>query len=168
MDYNELLNHLQVVGKDPSRLIFEDELTGLSNRRFLYNYFQQNIPWNALEDNPLSLLMMDVDYFKRINDSYGHNVGDQALIWVANLLREACGDKYLPIRYAGDEFMILMPLSRKKMAVNVAEKVIGLSHAKPMLLDDSGKTLAITLSIGLACADSQGRHCPLLCQEGRP
>jgi diguanylate cyclase (GGDEF)-like protein len=157
MDYNELLNHLQVVGKDPSRLIFEDELTGLYNRRFLYNYFQQNIPWNALEDNPLSLLMMDLDYFKRINDSYGHNVGDQALIWVANLLREASGDKYLPIRYAGDEFMILMPLSRKKTAVNLAEKVIGLSHAKPMRLDESGKPLAITLSIGVACAPEDAK-----------
>ena len=157
MDYNELLNHLQVVGKDPSRLIFEDELTGLYNRRFLYNYFQQNIPWNALEDNPLSLLMMDLDYFKRINDSYGHNVGDQALIWVANLLREASGDKYLPIRYAGDEFMILMPLSRKKTAVNLAEKVISLSHAKPMRLDDSGKTLDLTLSIGVACAPEDAK-----------
>ena len=157
MDYNELLNHLQVVGKDPSRLIFEDELTGLYNRRFLYNYFQQNIPWNALEDNPLSLLMMDLDYFKRVNDNYGHNVGDQALIWVANLLREASGDKYLPIRYAGDEFMILMPLARKKTAVNLAEKLIGLSHDKPMRLDESGKTLGLTLSIGVACAPEDAR-----------
>ncbi len=157
MDYNELLNHLQVVGKDPSRLIFEDELTGLYNRRFLYNYFQQNIPWNALEDNPLSLLMMDVDYFKRINDSYGHDVGDQALIWVANMLREVSGDKYLPIRYAGDEFMILMPLSRKKIAVRLAEKVISLSHSKPMRLDDSGKPLDLTLSIGVACAPEDAK-----------
>jgi diguanylate cyclase (GGDEF)-like protein len=158
MDYNELLNHLQVVGKDPSRLIFEDELTGLYNRRFLHNYFQQNIPWNALEDNPLSLLMMDLDYFKRINDSYGHDVGDQALVWLAGLLREASGDKYLPVRYAGDEFMILMPLSRKKTAVNLAEKVISLSHAKPMPLGDSGKTLGLTLSIGVACAPEDAKE----------
>jgi len=157
MDYNELLNHLQVVGKDPSRLIFEDELTGLYNRRFLHNYFQQNIPWNALEHNPLSLLMMDLDYFKRINDSYGHDVGDQALVWLANLLREASGDKYLPIRYAGDEFMILMPLSRKKTAVSLAEKVISLSHEKPMRLDDSGRTLGLTLSIGVACAPEDAK-----------
>lgn len=157
MDYNELLNHLQIVGKDPSRLIFEDELTGLYNRRFLHNYFQQNIPWNALEDNPLSLLMMDLDHFKGINDSYGHNVGDQALIWVANLLREAAGDKYLPIRYGGDEFMILMPLSRKKTASHLAERVINLSHVKPMHLDDPGKTLGITLSIGVACAPEDAR-----------
>jgi diguanylate cyclase (GGDEF)-like protein len=158
MDYSELLNHLQVVGKDPSRLIFEDELTGLYNRRFLYNYFQQNIPWNALADNPVSLLMMDLDYFKRVNDSYGHNVGDQALIWVANILREATGDKYLPIRYAGDEFMILMPLSRKKMAVNLAQKVLSLSHSKPMRLDESGKALGLTLSIGVACAPEDAKR----------
>jgi len=158
MDYNELLNQLQVVGKDPSRLIFEDELTGLYNRRFLHNYFQHNIPWNAVENNPLSLLMMDLDHFKEINDSYGHDVGDQALIWVANLLREAAENKYLPIRYGGDEFMILMPLSRKQTAVHLAEKVISLSHAKPMSLDPSGKSLGLSLSIGVACAPEDAQE----------
>jgi len=78
--------------------------------------------------------------FKTINDSYG-TMSEISPCLASELASEASGDKYLPIRYAGDEFMILMPLSRKKTAVNLAEKVISLSHEKPMRLDDSGKTL---------------------------
>ena len=64
----------------------------------------------------MSLLMMDVDHFKQINDTHGHDVGDQALIWVAKLMQEVSGEDALAIRYAGDEFMILMPRADKKEA----------------------------------------------------
>lgn len=165
MDYSELFNQLQNLGKDPSRLIFEDELTGLYNRRFLHNYFQQNIPWSALEDNPLSLLMMDLDHFKQINDSYGHDVGDQALIWLGNLLREVSTDKYLPIRYAGDEFMILMPLCRKARAMKLGEKLLRLTREKPMRLSGQVKALSITLSVGLASAPDDARNDKSLVQK---
>jgi diguanylate cyclase (GGDEF)-like protein len=165
MDYSGLLNHLQNLGKDPSRLIFEDELTGLYNRRFLYNYFQQNIPWNALEDNPLSLLMMDLDHFKQINDTYGHDVGDQALVWLSKLLREVTEDKYLPIRYAGDEFMILMPLCRKARALKVGERLLSLTRESPMRLTGQEKTIAIRLSVGLASAPDDARNEKALVQK---
>ncbi|MGD9039579.1 MAG: GGDEF domain-containing protein, partial [Desulfobacteraceae bacterium] len=84
----ELFNFLEHSGKDPSRLIFEDELTGIYNRRFLYQYLQSKVQWDTLEQRPFSLLMMDVDNFKQINDRYGHQTGDQALIWVAGLIQE--------------------------------------------------------------------------------
>jgi diguanylate cyclase (GGDEF)-like protein len=158
MDYSGLLNHLQNLGKDPSRLIFEDELTGLYNRRFLHNYFQHNIPWNALEDNPLSLLMMDLDHFKEINDTYGHDIGDQALIWLGNLLREVATDKYLPIRYAGDEFMILMPLCRKARALKLGERLLSLTRERPMRLLGKDKTIALKLSMGLASAPDDAKN----------
>jgi GGDEF domain-containing protein len=95
MKYDELLHFLQNAGKDPSRLIFEDELTGIFNRRFLHNYFQYKIPWDALKDHPLSLIMMDVDHFKQINDTHGHDAGDQALVRVAGFLKEAAGEEGL-------------------------------------------------------------------------
>jgi diguanylate cyclase (GGDEF)-like protein len=109
MAYQDLLYFLQNVGKDPSRLIFEDELTGIYNRRFLLNYFEYKIPWDSLENHPVSLIMLDIDYFKQINDTHGHETGDQALIWMATLLREVAGEAGLPVRYAGDEFIILLP-----------------------------------------------------------
>ncbi len=87
MEYQEIIHLLEHVGKDPSRLIFDDELTGIYNRRFLLHYFQIKVPWDALKDHPLSLIMIDADRFKQINDTYGHQVGDQALIWFARLFK---------------------------------------------------------------------------------
>jgi diguanylate cyclase (GGDEF)-like protein len=152
MAYQDLLSFLQNVGKDPSRLIFEDELTGLYNRRFLLNYFKYKIPWEILQTHPVSLLMIDIDLFKQINDTHGHEVGDQTLIWLASLLREAAGNTGLPIRYAGDEFMILLPEVDKQVAMHVGNRLVELVHEKPVVLDVSEAQFSVTLSIGVACA----------------
>jgi len=152
MAYEDLLHFLQNVGKDPSRLIFEDELTGIYNRRFLLNYLQYKVPWDSIENHPVSLLMMDVDHFKQINDTHGHEAGDQALVWVASLLREAAGDNGHPIRYAGDEFIILLPQVDKQGAKQVGERLLELVHTKPVLLQETEGEFSITLSIGIASA----------------
>ncbi|UCE83195.1 MAG: diguanylate cyclase [Deltaproteobacteria bacterium] len=152
MEYQDLLYYIQHVGTDPSRLIFEDELTGIYNRRFLLNYFQYKVSWDSLESQPVSLLMMDLDYFKEVNDTYGHTAGDKVLIWVANLLKELSADKGLAIRYAGDEFMILMPDADKQAALQMGEQVIQRLHEEPVLLPDVDSGVHITLSIGVASA----------------
>ena len=147
----DLQYFLQHIGTDPSRLIFEDELTGLYNRRYLLNYFEHKINWDSLEAEPVSLLMLDVDRFKQINDTHGHDIGDQALIWVAKLMKKAAGEDGLPVRYAGDEFIILMPGAAKKKALKVGERLIKLAHEKPWL-KEMDVELAITLSVGAASA----------------
>jgi diguanylate cyclase (GGDEF)-like protein len=152
MEYKDYIYYLEHIGKDPSRLIFEDELTGLYNRRFLFNFFQHKVTWDALETAPVSLLMMDLDYFKSINDTYGHDAGDQALTWVAGLLREAAGEKNLPIRYAGDEFMIVMPKAEKQAALDLGEALIQALRQKPMPLESGDGEVSLTLSIGVATA----------------
>ncbi|MBW2038150.1 MAG: diguanylate cyclase [Deltaproteobacteria bacterium] len=158
MKYGELLHFLQYIGKDPSRLIFEDELTGIYNRRFLHNYFQYKVSWESLEDNPLSLIMMDMDHFKQINDTYGHQVGDQALIWVAGLLKEVAGDENLPIRYAGDEFLILLPRGDKREALQVGERLLQRLREDPLRLDGVDDALHITLSIGISSAPEDAQN----------
>ncbi|MFP3870494.1 MAG: diguanylate cyclase, partial [Syntrophobacteria bacterium] len=152
MEYKDLHYFLQHVGKDPSRLIFEDELTAIYNRRFLLNYLQYKIPWDALESQGVALLMMDVDHFKNINDSHGHQIGDQTLIWIAKLLKQAAGEKGLPIRYAGDEFMILIPGEGKQTALEVAKRLLQRLNEEPMRIGDGTGELYITLSIGVAVA----------------
>lgn len=156
MKYEELKNYLQNIGKDPSRLIFEDELTGIYNRRFLLNYFQYKVPWEALEAHPLSLIMMDVDHFKQINDTYGHHVGDQTLIGVAVLLKEMAGEESLAIRYAGDEFMILMPQGEKKAALQLGESLLQKVREHPMGIGEISQqkngSVRISFSIGVASA----------------
>ncbi len=157
MQYAELLSSLQNIGKDPSRLIFEDELTGLPNRRFLLNYLQQKVKWDALKEHPLSLLMMDLDHFKQINDVHGHLCGDQALAQVARLLKEVAGDEGVPIRYAGDEFMVLMPGWTKQNALKVGEEILKRARAEPLHLEEEAQDLPYTFSIGVASAPEDAK-----------
>lgn len=154
MKPEEFLNFLQNIGKDPSRLIFEDELTGLYNRRFLLNYFEYKVNWESLKEHPLSLILMDVDHFKRINDTFGHHVGDQALIWVGNLLKAISGESSLPIRYAGDEFIILIPEGKKELAIQMGNHLLQRISENPFSIqsEDLERPFTITLSLGVASA----------------
>jgi diguanylate cyclase (GGDEF)-like protein len=152
MEHKDLLYFLQHVGTDPSRLIFEDDLTGIYNRRFLLNYLQHKVLWDSLESRPVSLLMMDLDYFKEINDTYGHDVGDKALIWVAGLIKKLSGDNGLAIRYGGDEFMILLPGADKESALKLGETLMQTIHNERLYLDEVSDTLTITISVGVASA----------------
>lgn len=165
MEYEDLTYFLQHVGKDPSRLVFEDELTGIYNRRFLLSYLQHKIDWDSLESHPASLLMMDVDDFKEINDTYGHDVGDQALIWVAGLIRDVAGDKCLAIRYGGDEFMILMPGGDKKAAMHMGERILERSREGPVPLAEMEAEFSVTLSIGIASAPDEADSGKALIQK---
>jgi diguanylate cyclase (GGDEF)-like protein len=165
MSYEDLSYFLKHVGKDPSRLIFEDELTGLYNRRFLLNYFQYKVAWDALDSQPLSLLMIDVDHFKEINDRYGHDTGDQALIWVANLLRESAADDGTAIRYAGDEFAILIPGGDSLAASQMGTRLLGRIRHNPFQPDSGGDPLEVTLSIGIAAAPEDARGSKELIQR---
>jgi diguanylate cyclase (GGDEF)-like protein len=152
MQQKELTNLLKYTGKDPSRLIFEDELTEIYNRRFLLNFFESKVSWNDLDSSPLSLIMVDVDNFKQVNDAYGHQIGDQALVWVADLLRKVGDDQGLAIRYAGDEFMLLLPHCSKKCGIQIADRLHRQVHQEPFRIQGKKDSPAITLSIGIASA----------------
>lgn len=164
MDYQELFHYLKNAGKDPSFLVFEDELTGLHNRRFLLNYLHYKIDWDRLALHHVSLLMMDVDNFKNINDKYGHSAGDHALVHLANLLKDVCADTGLPIRYGGDEFMILLAGKAKKAALEVSENLVKKIHESPLRLKH-GKEIFLTLSIGVAEAPQDAENGAILIQK---
>ncbi len=152
MQYGELIDFLQNVGKDPSRLIFEDELTGLHNRRFLLSYFEHKVHWDQEEHFPLSLLILDVDLFKSINDTYGHDAGDQALVFIAGLLKEVAGEDAFPVRFGGDEFMVLLPRTELSKAVMQAHHLHQLAKERPLALPEGKGRIHISLSIGVASA----------------
>jgi len=152
VQYRELADFLQHVGKDPSRLVFEDELTGINNRRFLLSYFEQKVNWSSGEDFPISLLILDLDEFKQVNDRYGHDAGDQVLIWLARLLEESVGDTGFPIRYGGDEFMLVLPGLHRNRAQQLAYGLLQKTQDRPFMQRELGTALAITMSIGVASA----------------
>lgn len=105
-----------------SRLVFTDDLTGLYNRRYMYLYLSEEVDWDPDQAEPLSLVMLDLDSFKAVNDTYGHLEGDKTLKQVADILKKSFRDKDIVVRYSGDEFSVVMPGTGREEAMKLAEK----------------------------------------------
>jgi diguanylate cyclase (GGDEF)-like protein len=126
-----------------------DALTGLSNRRhFLAVAAEKFEPARSL-GVPLSLLMVDIDYFKHINDTHGHAAGDQALRLLAATLKESTRKADCVARLGGEEFAILLPDATIAVAHDIAERIC--KHVATLaILDGEGRRFGFTVSIGLA------------------
>ncbi|WP_217592608.1 sensor domain-containing diguanylate cyclase [Cohnella sp. GbtcB17] len=121
-----------------------DPLTGLRNRRFFKDSLAALLEDNARTGQPFSLLILDIDHFKRINDTYGHPVGDLVLASLAALLRTASGSADIAARFGGEEFVVLMPGADRASALEAAERYrAGVEAA-------SWEGLRITISVGAA------------------
>ncbi len=122
-----------------------DPLTGLYNRRYLYEFVARN-----RKEQPLSLLYVDLDNFKQVNDAYGHKAGDETLIFMANLIREHFPDD-LSVRLGGDEFVIgiLGPC----LLQTLEEKAMRLLRAMEENFQSSVRLLKVSASIGIAWSD---------------
>lgn len=121
-----------------------DPLTGLRNRRFFKDSLAALLEDYARTGQPFSLLILDIDHFKRINDTYGHPVGDLVLASLAALLRTASGSADIAARFGGEEFVVLMPGADRASALKAAERYRdGVESA-------SWEGLRITISVGAA------------------
>jgi len=96
-----------------------DALTGISNRKLFDVEFYRMVNEAHVEKKPLTLLMIDIDFFKSFNDSYGHQVGDQVLKLVARTLKDGVKGRDLPARYGGEEFAVVLPETQLEGAVCV-------------------------------------------------
>lgn len=114
-----------------------DGLTGLFNRRFMEIALDRELRLAARRKTELSLLMLDIDYFKRFNDSYGHEAGDRVLRGVAEILGEAVRIEDIVCRYGGEEFLILLPGTETAAAIKRAEDIRRRVHT--MRLDFHGE-----------------------------
>jgi diguanylate cyclase (GGDEF)-like protein len=129
------------------RLSIADGLTGLYNRRFLSERLEEEYSKAIRYETPLSLLVMDVDFFKRVNDTFGHQIGDNALITVARVLQQSVRESDLVGRYGGEEFVVLLPHTDFAKALTVAEKIrLAVSEAP---VEGMGER-RLTISIGAA------------------
>jgi|YNPNPStandDraft_1061719.scaffolds.fasta_scaffold05644_6 diguanylate cyclase (GGDEF)-like protein len=102
---------------------YTDPLTGLANRRRLFKELEQLVESSREEDRFLSLLLIDIDHFKRLNDLYGHKVGDEVLRQLADFFRRGVRDTDLVTRYGGEEFLILLPRTDIKVAAEIGERI---------------------------------------------
>jgi two-component system, cell cycle response regulator len=133
-----------------------DPLTELPNRRALDERLQQEWARLLRHGGHLSVLMADIDHFKRFNDQFGHPVGDEVLRQVAHLLARGCRESDMPVRYGGEEFVVVAPETTAQAAAELAERLRLSICAQP--LQAHGHSLDVTASFGVA--DNDGAKKP--------
>lgn len=131
-------------------LAVTDGLTGLHNRRYLDNHLKVLFNRAATRGRSLSVFITDIDRFKLVNDTYGHDAGDEILKEFAARLRATVRGADLACRYGGEEFVVVMPDTTPEMATNIAERLRMSIEGKPFTLRSSGLELSITASLGIA------------------
>lgn len=132
-----------------ARLSITDTLTGVYNRRHLALRLDEEFSLSQRHHAPLSVLIIDIDFFKKINDEFGHQIGDEALVVVARTLRRNIRDSDLLARFGGEEFVVMLPLAPRNEAWVVAEK---LREAVSVCSVAAMGERRITISVGVATA----------------
>ena len=131
------------------RLLAEtDELTGLTNRRSFFAQASDQLEAAEQQDSPISLLVIDADYFKQLNDTYGHATGDAALKFISDKLNGCIRRSDLACRLGGEEFAILLPGVHEDQARPMAERILKNIAEQAMVHD--GKIIEMSVSCGVA------------------
>jgi diguanylate cyclase (GGDEF)-like protein len=129
-----------------------DALTGLNNRRQFEVRLGEEYAISNRQNTPLCAIMIDIDYFKKFNDTYGHAIGDMVLKTTANVIKEQLREYDIPSRYGGEEFCILLPHTNIEEAKVVAERLRSAVEEVNIEIAE-GKTINLTISVGLAELD---------------
>jgi two-component system cell cycle response regulator len=130
-----------------------DGLTGLHNRRYMESHLSTLVEQAAARGKPLAVLVLDIDYFKSINDSYGHDAGDDVLREFAIRIRKSIRGIDLACRYGGEEFVIVMPETDMAVAATVAERLRRRIATEPFPIARGERSIEVTISVGLAALE---------------
>lgn len=131
-------------------LAVTDGLTGLNNRRYLDKHLKMLFDRSVARGRPLSICITDIDRFKSVNDTYGHDAGDEVLREFANRIRSTVRGADLACRYGGEEFVVVMPDTPPEMAAAVAERLRTIVEMNPFKLRQAGVAIQITASLGIS------------------
>jgi two-component system cell cycle response regulator len=131
-------------------LAITDGLTGLFNRRYMETHLGTLVDQSAARGKPITVLVLDIDYFKAVNDSYGHDAGDDVLREFALRIRKATRNIDLACRYGGEEFVIVMPETDMAVATAVAERLRRRIASEPFAIQKGARHIEVTISIGIA------------------
>jgi diguanylate cyclase (GGDEF)-like protein len=156
----EALEHQMHVEIQLRQMAINDALTGLFNRRYLSASLNPSFEHCLRYQNGLSCLMIDLDHFKQINDTYGHAFGDFILGEFASRLKKEIRSADMAFRYGGEEFVVLLPHTDLENAKVIAGRILASSWEKPYLHE--GQSITVTVSIGMACFKT---HSPKTAEE---
>lgn len=145
--------HLNEHARQLTSLALTDELTQIANRRSFVASVQSEIKRCSRQNSPVALLLLDIDHFKRVNDTYGHHAGDEVLRQLAQLIKTTLREYDTFGRIGGEEFGIFLAETKQQTAFEVAERLRQL--VANTMLQVENQQLQITLSIGIALADNE-------------
>jgi len=143
---------IQDMMHDLKRLASTDPMTKLYNRGYFSNMSQHFLDLAKREKQNLSVIMLDIDKFKNVNDTYGHQIGDKVIIYLASELMQNQRKTDISCRYGGEEFVMLLQNTAKEVAVEVAQKIRKKIEAHSITLD-SNEELKFTVSLGVSDVD---------------
>ena len=133
-----------------------DQLTGLHNRRYMGRHLDTLIANAERSCRPIAFLILDIDHFKSVNDTYGHDIGDEVLREFAGRISANVRGIDLACRYGGEEFVVVMPETDMELASTVAERLRRSVEATPFAISREPHTLNVTISIGIAGSEPGG------------
>lgn len=137
-------------------LVRTDSLTGLLNHAAILKELSMELDRAGRDGSPTSILMVDLDRFKLVNDSLGHQTGDRLLVSFANLLCRSCRSFDRIGRYGGEEFLVVLPRTTEEEAVSIAEMIR--TGTEGLQLDEDSRSPGITCSVGCCTAEGSERH----------
>ncbi|MBB5518878.1 PleD family two-component system response regulator [Amphiplicatus metriothermophilus] len=147
------IEHLRSSFQASLEMAVTDQLTGLYNRRYLASHLSAMFDRAYWTGRPLSVMVLDIDHFKGINDTYGHDAGDRVLQHFAERIRQSVRSMDLACRYGGEEFLIAMPDTDKHAASLVAERIREDVAAQRVILNGGRDEIGVTVSIGIASTE---------------
>jgi diguanylate cyclase (GGDEF)-like protein len=146
---SQLLKKINEAQQKLEALANIDDLTQLYNRRYFFERFGQEVERAKRYQRPLSCIIMDIDFFKHVNDSYGHLAGDRVLIDIAQILKNNCRRTDLAGRYGGEELIILLPETDAGGAMIIADRIRQMIE-EHQTVDSKGAIIGVTVSMGVA------------------
>ncbi len=132
-----------------------DQLTGLHNRRYMTSHLDNLMMQAAKSSKPLAFVIMDIDHFKAVNDTHGHDIGDEVLREFAKRLGANIRGIDLACRYGGEEFVVVMPETDASFAYSVAERLRKSIETTPIEISRAPGKISITISIGIAAWEGE-------------
>jgi len=140
-----------------------DGLTGLYNRRYFDTHFHAQLQHAASSGKPITVMMIDIDHFKPVNDTHGHGVGDEVLVEVARRMAGRVRNFDMVARYGGEEFVVVMPDAGEDIAAHVAERLRQVVAAAPVVVSSEDvDTIDVTISVGYAVGKGRAADKSLL------
>lgn len=152
-DISDRIDAENKVKEELKRIANTDPLTGIANRRVFFERLEEEIKRIRRARGEFSMLLLDIDHFKKVNDSYGHDVGDYVLIEVGKVIQSCLREIDIPARLGGEEFGIFLPETNAQGAIHVAERVRAAIAKHTFMADASAnRPIGCTVSIGIASA----------------